>query len=100
MAFDGGGLRVIGACRGFALWHYASSDSLSDILTSGYFNDAFGLIRAGHHLHVSARIALDEDGHWLAARDHAVLAVTLARRDVVTVSPLGVALNGTDGSHA
>jgi len=100
MAYDGGGLRVIGACRGFALWHYASSDGLPDILGPGYFNDAFGLIRAGHHLHVSARIALDDDGHWLAARDHALLAVTLARRDVVTVSPLGMALNGSETAHA
>ncbi len=89
MTFQSNGLRVIGACHGFALWHYATRERLSDVLAPGYFNPAYGLVRSGHHLHVTAAIRHDASGDWIEAADHALVAVTSARPGRVSVSPIG-----------
>ena len=94
MTFQSNGLRVIGACHGFALWHYATRERLSDVLAPGYFNPAYGLVRSGHHLHVTAAIRHDASGDWIEAADHAVVAVICARPGQVAVSPIGETRTG------
>ncbi len=93
MAFSAEGLRVIGACHGFALWHYVTADELSAVLAPGYFEPACGMLRAAHHLHVSARVAGEgtaavPGGAWRAAGEHALLAVTEARPGRVAIAPI------------
>ena len=93
MAFSAEGLRVIGACHGFALWHYVTADRLSAVLAPGYFEPASGMLRAAHHLHVSARVTREGSagvpgGAWRAAGEHALLAVTEARPGRVAIAPI------------
>lgn len=93
MTFSAEGLRVIGACHGFALWHYVTTDRLSAVLAPGYFESAGGMLRAAHHLHVSARVTGDgttgvPGGAWRAAGEHALLAVTEARPGWVAIAPI------------
>ena len=91
MAFMAEGLRVIGACHGFALWHYATADRLSAVLAPGYFAPASGMLRAAHHLHVSACVVgagSVPGGAWREAGEHALLAVTDARPGRVAIAPI------------
>ncbi len=92
MAFSAEGLRVIGACHGFALWHYVTADQLSAVLAPGYFEPASGMLRAAHHLHVSARVVRDgagvPGGAWREVGEHALLAVTEARPGRVAIAPI------------
>lgn len=96
MAFSADGLRVIGACHGFGLWHYATPDRLSAVLAPGYFEPASGLLRTAHHLHVSAMVRSDDraGGAWRAAGEHALIAVTEARPGLVQIAPIGLAPAG------
>ena len=89
MSFMSSGMRVLSACHGFCLWHYATRERLSDVLAPGYFNPAYGLVRSGHHLHVTAGIKHDASGDWIEAPDHALLGVISARPGHIVVSPIG-----------
>ncbi len=93
MAFSAQGLRVIGDCHGFALWHYVTADRLNAVLAPGYFEPASGMLRVAHHLQVSARVVGEgaagvPGGAWRAAGEHALLAVTEARPGRVAIAPI------------
>ncbi|MFQ6778154.1 MAG: hypothetical protein ACLRFI_02560 [Alphaproteobacteria bacterium] len=47
MAFQNKNLSVIAYANGFTLWHYAASETVSAISTSGYFNSVVTLMNTG-----------------------------------------------------
>lgn len=47
MAFESKNLSVLAYSNGFTLWHYTTPDSAADVDTSGYFNTAADMLRAG-----------------------------------------------------
>jgi hypothetical protein len=50
MAYDPNNLSVLAYANGFTLWHYATADLASDVDTTGYFNEARNMVRAGDML--------------------------------------------------
>ena len=47
MAYESQALSVIAYSNGFTLWHYTTPDPASEVDTTGYFNEAAGLVRVG-----------------------------------------------------
>ena len=55
MAFQNKNLSVIAYANGFTLWHYASTtDSVSTISATGYFNDVKTLMNIGDVVIINA----------------------------------------------
>lgn len=55
MAFQNKNLSVIAYANGFTLWHYASTtDSISTISATGYFNDVKTLMNIGDVVIINA----------------------------------------------
>lgn len=71
MAFVTNDLGVAGYSHGWTLWHYKSSDGLSEIGGSGYFNLAADMVARGDEIHVNAR-----DGIAIYAVTHADIGLT------------------------
>lgn len=44
-AYVSSGLSDIARANGFTLWVYSSVDAIADVNTSGYFNDAAGMLK-------------------------------------------------------
>jgi hypothetical protein len=47
MAFVQKNLSVLAYANGFTLWHYTTPDAAADVDTTGYFNAASDMLRAG-----------------------------------------------------
>lgn len=47
MAYIAKDLSVLAYANGFTLWHYKTTDTASDVDTSGYFDDAADMLRVG-----------------------------------------------------
>lgn len=47
MAYNAKNLSVLAYANGFTLWHYATDDTAATADTTGYFNDAAGMLRIG-----------------------------------------------------
>lgn len=47
MAFASKDLSVLAYANGFTLWHYTTADAHGDVDTTGYFNGAADMLRAG-----------------------------------------------------
>jgi hypothetical protein len=47
MAYDSHNLSALTYANGFTLWHYKTNDTAAVVDTSGYFNDAAGMLRVG-----------------------------------------------------
>ncbi|MBF0093252.1 MAG: hypothetical protein HQL33_01550 [Alphaproteobacteria bacterium] len=47
MAYLSKNLSVLAYANGFTLWHYATADTAATVDTSGYFNAASDMLRAG-----------------------------------------------------
>jgi hypothetical protein len=47
MAYQSKDLSVLAYANGFTLWHYATADAAAVVDTSGYFNAAADMLRAG-----------------------------------------------------
>lgn len=47
MAYQSKDLSVLAYANGFTLWHYATADSAATIDSTGYFNAACDMLRAG-----------------------------------------------------
>lgn len=89
MSFKSTNLRVIGACHGFALWHYGTSDSLKEVLSDNYFSEAIGLLHQGHQIHLTTGWEHAEDNTWTIA-DGGLLQVVRAAPNNVQVRPIGL----------
>lgn len=47
MAYQSKNLSVLAYANGFTLWHYVTADVAATVDTSGYFNSAANMLRAG-----------------------------------------------------
>ncbi len=47
MAYNSSNLSALTYANGFTLWHYKTNDDAAVVDTSGYFNDAAGMLRVG-----------------------------------------------------
>jgi hypothetical protein len=47
MAFKPSDLSALAYANGFTLWHYRTTDSSTTVDTTGYFNQAAGILRVG-----------------------------------------------------
>lgn len=47
MAFETKNLSVLAYANGFTLWHYATSDIVATVESTGYFSDASDMVRVG-----------------------------------------------------
>jgi outer membrane protein assembly factor BamB len=47
MAYDSNNLSALTYANGFTLWHYKTPDPAATVDTSGYFNEAAGMLRIG-----------------------------------------------------
>ena len=47
MAYSSSGLTRIGSGGGYAVWMYATTDNLTAVVVSGYFNDAANMLNVG-----------------------------------------------------
>lgn len=54
MAFQNKKLSVIAYANGFTLWHYAASETMEAITTSGYFNNVITLMNTGDLIIINA----------------------------------------------
>lgn len=44
MAFSASGLTRLAGASGVSLWHYATTDTIADVNTAGYFNSAANML--------------------------------------------------------
>jgi hypothetical protein len=44
MAFSASGLTRLAGASGVSLWHYATTDTIADVNTAGYFNSAANMM--------------------------------------------------------
>ncbi|WP_028880556.1 hypothetical protein [Terasakiella pusilla] len=84
MAFESKNLSVLAYSNGFTLWHYTTADSAADVDTSGYFNDAADMLRAGDMVMANVSTSgVPAAGIFLIASS------TSTAVDVADMSPLG-----------
>ena len=76
MAFQNKNLSVIAYANGFTLWHYAASETMTAITTSGYFNLVKTLMNTGDVIIINAsdktsikKIAVSDSAVTTAALD-------------------------------
>jgi outer membrane protein assembly factor BamB len=78
MAYDSNNLSALTYANGFTLWHYKTNDAAAVVDTSGYFNNAAGMLRVGDFIFGN----FDLDG----TPSHGVMVVSSNAGGVVDVS--------------
>jgi hypothetical protein len=76
MAYDPSNLSALTYANGFTLWHYRTADAAAVVDTSGYFNDAAGMLRVGDFIF----------GNFGGTPGHGVMAVLSNSGGVVDVA--------------
>ncbi len=84
MAYKSNDLSVLAYANGFTLWHYTTPDTTTDVDTSGYFNDAAEMVRAGDMVLANT----DTDGTPTAGI-HLVSSVSAGVVDVNDLTQVG-----------
>jgi len=87
MAFSASGLTRLAGASGVSLWHYATTDTLADVNTAGYFNSASNMLAVNDVI-----IAVTETGGTPVVSHTYVNANSSGTVDVVN----GVAITNTD----
>jgi outer membrane protein assembly factor BamB len=54
---NAGNLSALTYANGFTLWHYKTPDVVTDVDTSGYFNEAASMLRVGDFILANANVA-------------------------------------------
>ncbi len=85
MAYSASGLTRMGGGGGHNLWFYTSTDALSAVRASGYFNDAAGMMNVGDVVFV-----YDNDAPTLG------ISVVLSNTGTVVDIADGTAITVTD----
>jgi outer membrane protein assembly factor BamB len=57
MAYDPHNLSALTYANGFTLWHYKTPDAASVVDSTGYFNNAAGMLRVGDFIFANANIS-------------------------------------------
>ena len=50
MAYTASSLSRVAGASGFSMWHYSTADTTATVNTSGYFNDAAGMIAVNDYM--------------------------------------------------
>lgn len=87
MAFSASGLTRLAGASGVSLWHYATTDTIADVNTAGYFNSAANMLAINDVI-----IAVTETGGTPVVSHTYVNANSGGTVDVVN----GVAITNTD----
>ena len=87
MAFNSDNLTRLAGASGVSLWHYATTDTLADVNTAGYFNNASAMMNINDVI-----IAVTETGGTPVVSHTYVNANSGGTVDVVN----GVAITNTD----
>lgn len=87
MAFSASGLTRLAGASGVSLWHYATTDTIADVNTAGYFNSASNMLAVNDVI-----IAVTETGGTPVVSHTYVNANSGGTVDVVN----GVAITNTD----
>jgi len=85
MAYTSTGLTRMAGGGGYNMWYYSSTDALSVVRESGYFNDAAGMMNVGDLV-----IVYDSDAPTIA------LSVVLSNTGSVVNIADGTAITVTD----
>ena len=85
MAYGASGLTRMAGGGGYNMWYYSSTDALSAVRASGYFNDAAGMMNVGDLV-----IVYDSDAPTIA------LSVVLSNTGSVVDIADGTAITVTD----
>lgn len=85
MAYGASGLTRMAGGGGYNMWYYSSTDALSVVRVSGYFNDAAGMMNVGDLV-----IVYDSDAPTIA------LSVVLSNTGSVVDIADGTAITVTD----
>jgi|TARA_R100001463_G_scaffold56006_2_gene107865 hypothetical protein len=85
MAYSSNGLTRMAGGGGYNMWYYSSTDALSAVRASGYFNDAAGMMNVGDLV-----IVYDSDAPTIA------LSVVLSNTGSVVDIADGTAITVTD----
>jgi len=85
MAYSATGLTRMAGGGGYNMWYYSSTDALSAVRASGYFNDAAGMMNVGDLV-----IVYDSDAPTIA------LSVVLSNTGSVVDIADGTAITVTD----
>lgn len=85
MAYTSTGLTRMAGGGGYNMWYYSSTDALSVVRVSGYFNDAAGMMNVGDLV-----IVYDSDAPTIA------LSVVLSNNGSVVDIADGTAIDVTD----
>jgi hypothetical protein len=56
MAYDSNNLSALTYANGFTLWHYKTPDAATDVDTTGYFNDAYNMLRVGDFIFANTNV--------------------------------------------
>jgi hypothetical protein len=68
MAYDPNNLSALTYANGFTLWHYKTPDADVAVDTSGYFDEAAGMLRVGDFIFANANVgATMESGVFIVA---------------------------------
>lgn len=84
MAFDPKNLSALAYSNGFTLWHYRTSDPMTDVSMSGYFNEAASMLRVGDFVIANAGIGVVPTHGLLVVRGNSAGVV-----DLSDVTPVG-----------
>ena len=78
MAYASQNLSALCYANGFTLWHYRTSDAVTDVDDAGYFNPAATMLRVGDFVFVNAGVGV--------VPTHGVLVVVSNSDGVVDLS--------------
>ncbi|SNB66983.1 hypothetical protein SAMN07250955_105230 [Arboricoccus pini] len=88
MAYTSKNLSALAYANGFTLWHYKTADISAVVDTSGYFNDAANMLRAGDFVFINASVAFSTNGTPMAVGENGVMVVVSNVNGVVDVADL------------
>ena len=80
MAYNPNDLSALSYANGFTLWHYKTADASTTVDTTGYFNEAAGMLRVGDFVMANTNVG--------GAVQHGMLVVTNADANTVDVANL------------
>lgn len=78
MAYNPNDLSALSYANGFTLWHYKTADAPTTVDTTGYFNEAAGMLRVGDFIMANTNVG--------GAVQSGVLVVTDAGAGTVDVA--------------
>jgi len=86
MGYDPNNMSALTYANGFTLWHYKTPDPASDLVASGYFNEASSMFRTGDFIMANTSVNTAIASGVLIVKSNDGTAV-----DVSNISSFGLA---------